>query len=100
MPPDAARIGEWLEAARRRHGQYSQEQAAAQVGTTSRTMGAWERGETVPPTDQFIALVQLYKADPMELFRTTDPPDATTDWTMAPAPSGKQVQPRRKDRGA
>lgn len=66
--PDAKRIGGWLKAARERHGQYSQEQAAPLVGTTARTIGAWERGETAPPADKFLALVLLYEANVLQLL--------------------------------
>jgi transcriptional regulator with XRE-family HTH domain len=84
QPPDAARIGAFLKAARETHNQrvekgqrlaptetadtLSQEQAAARVNSTTRTMGGWERGETVPPTDQFLALVYLYGADILQLL--------------------------------
>lgn len=83
-PPDAKRIGAWLKASRERHNerveqrerlaptehaaQLSQEQVAPLVGTTARTMGGWERGETVPPADQFLALVYLYGADILQLL--------------------------------
>ena len=61
-PPDAKAIGEFLKDAREAQGVYSQEQAAPLVGTTTRTMGGWERGETVPPSDKFFAMVFLYDA--------------------------------------
>lgn len=67
-PPDAEQIGGWLKTARERQGKYSQEQAAPLVGTTTRTIGGWERGETVPPADKFLGLVLLYEADLIQLL--------------------------------
>jgi transcriptional regulator with XRE-family HTH domain len=63
MPVSAVQIGELLREARKAHGEYSAEQAAVKVGTTGRTMGTWERGEVAPPSDTFLTLVQLYRAE-------------------------------------
>lgn len=67
--PDAVEIGAFLRAARERQGTYSQEQAAAQVGTTARTIYSWEKGTVTPPAETFFALVALYKADLRKLVR-------------------------------
>lgn len=94
--PDAARIGAWLKVQRERHGQLSQEQAAARVESTARTVGAWERGETAPPADKFLALVQLYNAEGRvtELLEPTLPPDARQIATGRPVSQKKERRAR------
>lgn len=60
--PDSKRIGKLLMDAREAQERYTQEQVAPLVGATARSIGAWERGERVPPADQFLALLSLYGA--------------------------------------
>jgi DNA-binding XRE family transcriptional regulator len=96
MSVDAERIGKWLRAARERQGMYSQEQAAHQVGTTVKTMGSWERGIVAPPSDTFLALVLLYRANILELLAIR----ATPSSTKAASGSGPATpeEPGRKRR--
>lgn len=99
MAPNASQIGEWLRDARKRQGQYSQEQAAHEVGTTARTVYSWEKGEAAPPIDMFLRLAALYKADPAPFLvrheRPVNPPANSH-------PLRDHVKPkrRRKSRGA
>jgi transcriptional regulator with XRE-family HTH domain len=86
---DAKRIGEWLREARKTQGQFSQEKAAGKVGTTARTLYAWETGEAAPPTDTFFALVALYGADILTLVPQTGGKNGIPPWTMKPLPASK-----------
>lgn len=61
--PDASQIGAWLKAAREEQGAYSQEGAAHAVGATVRNLWNWENGKHAPPSDRFLALVKLYRAE-------------------------------------
>ena len=97
VSPDAKRIGGWLKAARERQGRYSQEQAAPAVGTTTRTMGGWERGETMPPADKFLALVLLYGADLSTLLQPRYKTDLEGGAVVsAPRPSAADLKPRKR----
>lgn len=60
---DASQIGAWLRDARESQGQFSQEGAAREVGATVRNLWSWEKGKHAPPTDKFLALVRLYRAE-------------------------------------
>lgn len=65
--PRPEQIGAWLKQERVRDGRFSQEQVAPLVGSTTRTVGAWERGETMPDADQLFFLCGLYGVRAIDL---------------------------------
>lgn len=76
MRPTISQIGKWLAAQRARAG-LSQSVAARRAGINSPDqISKWERGDKMPETDNFVALVLAYNAD----VRTFD----TFDWDAEP----------------
>lgn len=61
-------IADRLVALRREHG-YSQESLAAELGLTRQAVSRWERGESLPDTENLIALADLYGVTLDELVR-------------------------------
>jgi transcriptional regulator with XRE-family HTH domain len=70
MAASASQIGAWLRRARHEKTDLSIEDVARLIDVTERTLRAWEKGENAPPTDKFLELVLLYKADVLELLAT------------------------------
>ena len=61
-------IADRLVELRRAHG-YSQEGLAAELGLTRQAVSRWERGESLPDTENLIALADLYGVSLDELVR-------------------------------
>ena len=61
-------IADRLAELRRAHG-YSQESLAAQLGLSRQAVSRWERGESLPDTENLIALADLYGVSLDELVR-------------------------------
>ena len=61
-------IADRLAELRRAHG-YSQESLAAELGLTRQAVSRWERGESLPDTENLIALANLYGVTLDELVR-------------------------------
>jgi transcriptional regulator with XRE-family HTH domain len=75
-------IADRLAEMRRAHG-YSQESLAAELGLTRQAVSRWERGESLPDTENLIALANLYDVTLDELVR----PEAA-DQGAVPAEEG------------
>ncbi|MBQ9316139.1 MAG: helix-turn-helix domain-containing protein [Atopobiaceae bacterium] len=75
-------IADRLAELRRTHG-YSQESLAAELGLTRQAVSRWERGESLPDTENLIALANLYGVTLDELVR----PEAA-DQGATPAEEG------------
>lgn len=64
-------IADRLTELRRVHG-YSQESLAAELGLTRQAVSRWERGESLPDTENLIALADLYGVSLDELVRPSN----------------------------
>jgi len=89
-------IADRLAELRRSHG-YSQESLAAELGLTRQAVSRWERGESLPDTENLIALANLYGVTLDELVRPGAADQGATpaeeDVTPAEAPvAGEDVQ--------
>ena len=78
-------IADRLAELRRAHG-YSQESLAAELGLTRQAVSRWERGESLPDTENLIALANLYDVTLDELVR----PEAA-DQGAVPAEEGVAI---------
>jgi transcriptional regulator with XRE-family HTH domain len=60
---DAARVAEWIRAAREAKG-WSQAELAAGTGVTTTTISRWERGASVPRRGALLALSRAFDRAP------------------------------------
>lgn len=83
-------IADRLVELRRAQG-YSQESLAAALGLTRQAVSRWERGESLPDTENLIALADLYGVTLDELVRPQPQELAEEDETLAEAPEEPEV---------
>ena len=83
-------IADRLVELRRAQG-YSQESLAAALGLTRQAVSRWERGESLPDTENLIALADLYGVTLDELVRPQAQDLAEEDETPAEAPEEPEV---------
>jgi transcriptional regulator with XRE-family HTH domain len=76
MPTLAVHVGRSLRAAREKTG-LTQHAAATAIGSSTASLGAWERGSATPTIHRAFALADLYGTTLDELVGYPKPPQGT-----------------------